>query len=255
LKPLFDVVLVSALGKVSDDIWYKWEPLYKMDEKEAASIEKTMSEVFDKIRTTGLIADDVLSKVQQTWMTESGQYPGIDKALEEFEGSVPAAFETPEELDEESNNLLAPPKVTADAAPRTLYVSRAVLNRSDLVKWAVSQGFSKSEIIPDLHVTICYSNAPVDWMQTGEPWEENISVPSGGARLMEQFGKHKVLLFRSSTIEYRHSQFIRYGASHDYPEYQPHISIVKEGGPNIENIEPYTGSIVLGPEIYQEVKQ
>jgi hypothetical protein len=41
-----------------------------------------------------------------------------------------------------------------------------------------------------------------------------------------------------------------------HPEYQPHITITyKPGDVDIEKGEPYRGKIVLGPEIFEEVKK
>ena len=38
------------------------------------------------------------------------------------------------------------------------------------------------------------------------------------------------------------------------PEYQPHITITWDGRDiDLANVEPYTGPIVLGPEIFAEV--
>lgn len=256
LAPLFNAVICSALGKRPAEIWYDWNPLYSMTEKEAAEVEKIFAETIDKIAMTGLISTEVLIQIQQDGMVERGQFPGMEKALRENAGDVPPAMDDPETLEAESEALINGDRsMVADAAPRSLYVSRDVLNEKDIVKWAVEQGFQKSEIIPDLHVTLIYSPTPVDWMKTGEPRQEKIEIKAGGPRMTDQFGKHKVILFNSSELSWRHEEIKRAGAVHGFPDYSPHVSIVKDGGPELANIKPYTGRIVLGPEIYEEVRE
>lgn len=138
-----------------------------------------------------------------------------------------------------------------DAAPRTLYVRRDVVNKAEITKWAKSQGFT--DIVPDLHITITYSRAPVDWFKMGSTWDEEMTLPKGGARQMETFGEAKVLLVQSNMLQWRHEEMVGNGASFDFPEYQPHVTISYGAMP--DNVEPYQGKIVLGPEIFEEVKE
>jgi hypothetical protein len=153
-------------------------------------------------------------------------------------------------------------RVITDATPRTLYVRRDVLNGDDIVKWAKGQGFETTLPADDLHVTICYSRTPVDWMKVNsdEMWSNdssgNFTVPAGGARMVEKFGDAIVLLFNSSRLSYRHEAIKQAGASWDHPEYQPHITITWEpGGFDWKACEPYRGPIELGPEIFEEVNE
>jgi phage-related protein (TIGR01555 family) len=144
-----------------------------------------------------------------------------------------------------------------DAAPRTLYVSRKVLNAKAIVKWAKAQGFTSTLPAEDMHVTIAFSRTPVDWMKVGEAWQSEMKLAAGGPRLMEKFGEGAtVLLFKSFELEWRHKAIIDIGASWDHPEYQPHITISYDGAPaDISKIEPYQGEIILGPELFAEVKE
>jgi hypothetical protein len=52
----------------------------------------------------------------------------------------------------------------------------------------------------DLHVTITFSRTPVDWMQMGSAWDDEIKISAGGPRLMEKFGEARVLLFASNML-------------------------------------------------------
>jgi hypothetical protein len=46
------------------------------------------------------------------------------------------------------------------------------------------------------------------------------------------------------------------GASWDYEEYQPHVTITYNGGGiDLHAIEPYRGRLVFGPEIFEEINE
>jgi hypothetical protein len=45
------------------------------------------------------------------------------------------------------------------------------------------------------------------------------------------------------------------GASFDWDEYQPHITLSSSPQMvDLKAVEPYTGAIELGPEIFEEIK-
>jgi len=189
--------------------------------------------------------------------------PGLDAAIEEY-GKLSEQEPSDEELAASAAaQAAAKPATTptADAAPRTLYVRRDVLNAAEIVKWAKAQGFT--DIVPDLHVTITYSRTPVDWMKMGDNWSDNgkggLTIPAGGPRLMEAFGDNgeaKVLSFASSALSWRHEDMKRSGASSDREEYQPHVTIsYAADGPDLSEVEPYRGKIELGPEIFEELRE
>lgn len=155
-------------------------------------------------------------------------------------------------------------KFAQDAEPRSLYVRRDVLNKRDIAEWAASVGLK--DVLPDLHVTLIYSKAAVDWMKVGQDWYQDdkgeLKVAPGGARMLDLFGPNDskdtlVLMFNSSALCCR-NRCIRdeTGASFDYDEYQPHVSITKTipDGVDVTKLEPYRGQILLGPEIFEEMK-
>lgn len=139
----------------------------------------------------------------------------------------------------------------ADARPSTLYVYRQVLNGRDIVKWAKAQGFTDLARFDDLHVTIVYSRSPVDWMAMGEPWEHRLTIPAGGPRVVSDFNGHWVLEFASNSLQHRHLEMREKGASHDWPSYRPHITF--STGEYEGKCKPYTGPIILGPEVFEEL--
>jgi hypothetical protein len=147
-----------------------------------------------------------------------------------------------------------------DARPRTLYIHRKVINSAAIVAWAREQGFPSMLLPDDLHVTVVYSKAEVDWIKVGEDgYGQNekgvVRIAPGGPRVIEKFGKATCLVFASSALSWRHESTKYRGATSDYEEYNPHITITYKGMPeDLSTIEPYQGEIILGPEVFAEIK-
>lgn len=264
LNVLDQCVQASATGAISEEIFYEWAPLEQMSEKEQAEIGKMYAETADTLTRVQIFTPDEMRKVVANQFIEASIYPGLDKAMEETGDDWETAFEpTPEEIEMQKAEIAATmakanppgakPKPVGDASPRTLYVRRDVTNVKQITDWARGQGFE--DIVEDLHVTIVYSKQPVDWMAVGSAWEEEVRVPPGGARIIEKFdGGAQVLLFNSNHVRWRHEEMVSLGASSDYPDYQPHITISYVDHPDLASVEAYLGPIELGPEIFEEVK-
>ena len=148
-----------------------------------------------------------------------------------------------------------------DAAPRTLYVSRKLVNAAEFLAWAKEQGFATTLPANDLHVTITYSRTALDWMKVESAWDGEsgqLVVSPGGARVVEPLGDKGavVLLFNSSDLSWRHRQICNAGASHDFEDYQPHVTITYvRGDLDLSKVEPYRGKLVFGPEIFAELDE
>lgn len=261
-----ECLIRSALGTRPPEVYYTWAPLEQMSEKERADIFKTTADAARAIVGSGtgqeIITRDAVSRALTNRLVEDGVLPGLDEAIDEF-GELQEQEPSDDELAAAAaaQEAKQPPQQTADAAPRTLYVRRDVLNAAEIIKWAEGQGFT--DIVPDLHVTITYSRTPVDWMKMGDNWSDNgkggLTIPAGGPRLMEAFGDNgeaKVLSFASSALSWRHEDMKRSGASSDRDEYQPHVTIsYAADGPDLNEVEPYRGKIELGPEIFEELRE
>lgn len=277
IEPMDECLFRSALGDRPEELFYEWNPLYQVGEKEAADIEKTFADAASSYANAGLVPDTALTSMVRGGLIERGQWPGAEKAFNDADtaGDDPGltAEPTEAEIAEEeartalalaaangnapAGNRTALPRPAADArfaldaTPRTLYVRRDVVNKAEITKWAVAQGFT--DIVPDLHVTIMYSRQPVDWFKMGNAWSAKMEISAGGPRQMNSFGDARVLLISADELRWRHDEMIRAGASYDHPEYQPHITITYGDMP--DDVEPYQGKIVLGPEIFEEVKE
>ncbi|MFG8133166.1 anti-CBASS protein Acb1 family protein [Pseudomonas aeruginosa] len=244
-----ECLIRSALGTRPAEIHYVWNPLWQTTAKERADIGKTTAETIKTIAETKLFPPDALSKAAETLLVENSVMPGLESALEEF-GS-----EVPDDGQEEEGGTTK----LQDAAARTLYVSRKVLNAGAIIDWAKAQGFETTLPGEDLHVTVAYSKTPVDWMAVAQAWTNkpngNLTSSAGGPRMVEQFGEGAiVLLFNNTELTWRHQDILDAGASWDWPDYQPHITFTYQpGSVDLDQVEPYRGVIELGPEIFEEI--
>jgi phage-related protein (TIGR01555 family) len=261
----FDEVCIrSALGSRDPAIYYEWAPLYGQTEKERAEVFKITAEAARSIVGTSagqeIITREAVSKALIARIEEDGNLPGLASAVDEY-GPIEEQEPSEEEIvaAQPLNPATPQERPTRDAAPRTLYVRRDVVNRAEIVRWAKSQGFT--EVQDGLHVTVIFTRTSLDWIKvgSGDEWAGNggtMEIAPGGPRLMERFGEAVVLQFASSRLTWRHEDIKRMGAETDYPEYQPHITISwGADGIDLSKVEPYRGRIELGPEIFSEVDE
>lgn len=262
---LLDECLIrSATGQRDADIHYVWNPLWQMSEKEKADIFKTKSDAARVIAGNGgtsepLMPIDALSDALVTELVEDGALSGLEAAIKKH-GAL-SDQEDDDVVDVITANANDPlvqqqRRIAAnDAAPRSLYIQRKVKNAAAIIAWAKSQGFDTTLPADDLHATIANSRTPVDWMKVGESWSPELKVGPGGARLMEQFGDATVLLFTANELRWRNEAVTEAGGSWDHLEYQPHITISYAFAGDLSKVQPYQGEIVLGPELFAEVKE
>ena len=269
LSRLDEVLIRSVLGSRPPEIFYEWRSLWQMTDAQKADLASKKATTFKTDVDAGVLDINVLRKARVNQLVEDGTYPGLEQIIEEQDameeeglGSTDPAELDPE--DPEGETLTGDSfskRLISDARPRTLYVRRDVLNGADIVRWAKQNGFKTTLPANEMHVTIAYSRAPVDWAKAGEAFGQDdkgqLRVRPGGMRLVEKLGDATVLLISSSELSWRWWDLKeRTGAEWDWPEYQPHVTISYEGAPaDAESIKPYTGEIILGPEIFEEVKE
>lgn len=266
---LDEALIRSATGTRKPAIHYEWNPLWQLGEKDKADIFKTKADAARTIAGNGgtsepLMPIEALSDALVNEFVEDGALAGLEGAIKEY-GKL---SEQDDENDDEAAALGAPvaqqqPNIIAaqDAAPRTLYVQRKLLNAAEFIAWAKAQGFETTTPAEDLHVTVAFSRRPVDWMKAGETWNSDrdgkLTIPPGGARIVEPLGDKGavVLLFNSSELSWRHEAIKRDAdATWDFPSYQPHVTITYAGADlDLSKVEPYRGKLVFGPELFSEV--
>lgn len=265
LSRLDEALIRDALGDRPDEVHYDWKSLWGLSETERADVDYKRAQTTQIYAVNDLLAPEVLAKVVPNQLVENGVYPGLEAAQAEYEAGL---LELPEYLEEATAEEDAAADVTAaaaanpgqpvaDAAPRTLYVRRDVVNVDEIRAWAKAQGIP--DLVDDLHVTIAHSRTPIDWMKIEGDWnsdaEGEVTIAPGGVRIVEPLGNMTaVLLFTSSLLTWRHEQIVRAGASWDHPDYQPHMSLTKSPT-DVAKVTPYRGRIVLGPEIFEPIKE
>lgn len=131
-----------------------------------------------------------------------------------------------------------------------LYLSRDLLNTYEFRLWADKYFDS---VVDDLHVTIAYSSAPVDWFSL-ECDEEQLII-EGGPRSVEAFEDNAIVLrFQSEDLQETHEKVLENGGSYDFPEYSPHVTISYSNSKvPISEIEPYNGYLIFGKEKFSRL--
>ncbi|WP_294032757.1 phage portal protein, partial [Sphingopyxis sp.] len=282
-----DVALIpSALGSRPPEIWWKFGALSIPTENEEATRFKTWTEAMDKVAMSGAIPEVAYNETYQNGLRENGWTPGIDAALDKIpEAQRYGGAADPDEADETDPSAIVNTEggdpasagggarrpaaraandsyrsLFTDATPRPLYVRRDLKPASAkaLIAWAKSNGFTSTLEQSDMHVTVLYSKQPVDPMKMGETWgseaDGGLIVKAGGPRALERFGEGAVVLqFASWSLVSRHDDMVRAGASHDFDEYLPHVTITYSApeGLDLDAIKPFTGELAFGPEIFE----
>lgn len=273
-----DAVVLPSAGVAAPDASWAFSPLRVLTEQQQAEIENKEADTLTKLVNTGLFSDVALEESYSNRMTESQRWPGYQEKRDEQMAS--GDFDPSDETDPSalvpvgrpgaggSRVDPAPPArraandswFFADAAAKPLYVQRKLLNASALIAWAKAQGFTSALAADDMHVTVLYSRTPVDPMKMGETWtseaDGGLTVKPGGPRAVERLGENAVvLLFASWSLVSRHNEMVAAGASHDYDEYQPHVTIsFSAEGIDLDTVKPFTGELRFGPEIFEPLE-
>ncbi len=150
-------------------------------------------------------------------------------------------------------------KKAASTKVAPLYVSRALLNAEELIKWAKEQGFATVLDPEELHVTIAYSKRPIKWDAVKSSSATVRSAPKSRLeRKVETLGDEGavVLKFVSYELQDRWGEFIVAGASWSHVKYTPHVTLTYEAkGLDLSKVKPYQGPLFFGPEIFEQLDE
>lgn len=138
---------------------------------------------------------------------------------------------------------------------KPLYLRRDLLNAPAIERWARQAGFTAVVPASQLHVTICYSRAPVNWAALEPLATDSLTLPPGTAYAVAQYrGGVVVLELRSDSLARRHEETDAAGAVWDWPGYIPHITVASSAGSvEVHHVQVYGGPVVLGPEVAREI--
>lgn len=145
-----------------------------------------------------------------------------------------------------------------DGETTPIYGRRMVLNVGDLRRHYEDY----LDLDNDLHVTVVYSREPFDPVTTPRPVAAESQLTLDDAswepRAHENLGHgdsaKTVLLLSSFALSWEWQHYVARGASWDYPEYRPHVSLCDV----IDSSAlppPYVGPIVLGPLQFEPMRQ
>ena len=147
-------------------------------------------------------------------------------------------------------------RVEKASGAKPLYMKRKVLNAEKIIEWAKSQGIATTLEPDDMHVTVIYSKDPFneEYTRMAETSDEHPMyygghVVRGGKRSVERLGENGealVLKIECPKLASEHYGFRAMGASSDWPDYKPHITLSWQAdGVDEKDIEPFDGDIVL----------
>lgn len=112
-----------------------------------------------------------------------------------------------------------------------------------LQEWALGQGLP---IVNDLHVTVLYSRNPI----IVTPRVFDYQAIATGFEIFDD--GCLVLKLQSEALTNRHNDLIRAGGTHDYPRFNPHVTLVK-GKCEISDLKLPNFALTFGDEYTEEL--
>lgn len=120
-----------------------------------------------------------------------------------------------------------------------IYIARYLTPLGAAYLGAYAEKLGLQNIVTDMHVTIAYSTSPVDWDAPAFQMDPRPLTVGAGARAISKFdGAAVVLEFESRALSQRWAQFIMAGASWDFPNYKPHVTLAYDEGFDPTGIAP-----------------
>jgi hypothetical protein len=179
--------------------------------------------------------DGSIATTQNGFARDGGGHPTRDKALRQMRAI--------------NSNL-------SKSSKKTLYINRPLLNTSEFLEHFKRQGFVQLTKPENLHVTVAFSWKPVEWALIS-PDSTNLRIngyPS--ARIVQPLGPEGAIVqrFFSNRLWDRWFDLCNSGASWDYDDYTPHVTLTYNGGDlDVSMISPYLGELYFGPEEMEEI--
>lgn len=125
LTILDECIIRSALGSRPDDLWYEWNALWQISDKERADIGNTLANAAKTLADAGILPADVLSEPVTLALVNAGVFPGLDQALDDF---IDAGGEIDPEPDlSELPPMPEPATEVIDAMPEPTALEKALV--------------------------------------------------------------------------------------------------------------------------------
>lgn len=129
-----------------------------------------------------------------------------------------------------------------------IYCYREVVNKEDIGIWLNSLNLIEPIDMNDLHLTVSYKK---DEILNDIELDNYMYIVPHNNRKISMLGTTLVLSITSIYLQNRWNYYIENEYHWDYNNYKPHISLSYnyKNYKFLNEIEPFNGDIILGPEI------
>jgi phage-related protein (TIGR01555 family) len=107
---LDECIIRSALGDRPDDLWYEWNSLWQISDKERADIGAQLANAAKTLSDANILPAEVLSEPVTLALVNAGVFPGLDQKLNDF-------LDAGGEIDPEPEVIEVAPPGAANHAP------------------------------------------------------------------------------------------------------------------------------------------
>lgn len=130
-----------------------------------------------------------------------------------------------------------------------IYVYRPLLQADRLAQYAEAIGLQNVVPAEEMHVTITYSRAAVDWNKPEFIPDPTTIIASGGKREIIRLDDGAVALeFYDRIIAQRWAKMIMAGASFDHERFIPHVTLAYDENVDVAALIAPTADLRFGPE-------
>jgi phage-related protein (TIGR01555 family) len=81
-----DQVLIRHAGAKPSDVWYEWNPLWQMSDREKAAVAMQKAQTSQIYSVVGVMPPIALQEAVQAQLIDDGTYPGLEQILESHKG-------------------------------------------------------------------------------------------------------------------------------------------------------------------------
>lgn len=107
-------------------------------------------------------------------------------------------------------------------------------------------------VLPDdFHTTIVYSKVHIDW----EPITHDTTAHAVGYRVFGDEKRILVLELECESLTYRFDEAMESGATYDFPEYIPHVTLSYDIGDfDVDSLEAPSFDLIVTTEFVDDIK-
>jgi phage-related protein (TIGR01555 family) len=114
---LDECIIRSALGDRPDDLWYEWNSLWQISDKEKADIGAQLANAAKTLSDAGILPAEVLSEPVTLSLVNAGVFPGLDQKLNDFLDAGGEIDPEPEVIEVAPPGAAKPAPVVKDELP------------------------------------------------------------------------------------------------------------------------------------------